>query len=268
MAIFKYLGISAAKSYFEHQTIRFNTPDAYNDPHEMRVNFRSEVLLTERITNLNFHLHGNSKNIEQFLINELDDYPFKLDTSVYDEVCKTVGMSCFTTSNEEIPANILMWAHYAESHRGIAIKLKEDSEIVSMLSNVNYVYKAPVLDARFFSGDKVYISDMYFKSDEWKYENEKRLAIPLSECTTLETTDAYNYPIHVHELDAKNIEMVFLGSAASKELIKLGYEFNQKFGIPVIKQKARVDAFGFRPTVAFGQSEQECIELNRHYGLT
>ncbi|WP_016958462.1 hypothetical protein [Enterovibrio norvegicus] len=126
MAIFKYLGVSAAKSYFENQTIRFNTPDAYNDPHEMRVKFRSEVSFAERTSNLNFHLHGNSKNIEQFLIKELDNYPFKLDTSVYDGVCKTIGMSCFTASNEEIPANVLMWAHYAESHRGIAIKLKKD----------------------------------------------------------------------------------------------------------------------------------------------
>ncbi|WP_016958461.1 hypothetical protein [Enterovibrio norvegicus] len=137
-----------------------------------------------------------------------------------------------------------------------------------MLSSVNYVNIAPTLDARLLSENKVYISDMYFKSEEWEYENEKRLAIPLSECKTLEYTDAYDYPIHVHELDAGNIEMVFLGSAASKEMISLGCDFNQKFGIPVIKQKARTDAFGFRPTIVFGHSAQECTELHRHYGLT
>ncbi|MGR3064862.1 hypothetical protein ABMY28_23400 [Vibrio vulnificus] len=61
--------------------------------------------------------------------------------------------------------------------------------------------------------------------------------------------------------------MIFLGSNASRELLKLGYEFHQKFGVPVIKQKARSDRFGFMATASFGPSLQECIELNEHYGI-
>ncbi|HIF6085625.1 TPA: DUF2971 domain-containing protein, partial [Vibrio parahaemolyticus] len=267
MSIFKYLGISAAEAYLEYQTIRFNTPDAYNDPYEMQVCFKSKVEIEASYKQINFHLHGNSGCIEQYLIVDDSEYPFSLDTSVYEDICGKVGMSCFSESESKIPDNVLMWAHYAESHRGLAIKLKEGSFIASILNKVNYVTSTPVLDASILSESSFFVSDLYFKSTDWKYEQERRLAIPLSECDTLDNKDIYGFPIHVHDLPVNDVEMIFLGSNASRELLKLGYEFHQKFGVPVIKQKARSDRFGFMATASFGPSLQECIELNEHYGI-
>ncbi|MCA2487088.1 MULTISPECIES: DUF2971 domain-containing protein [Vibrio] len=267
MSIFKYLGVSAAEAFLKYQTIRFNTPDAYNDPYEMKVRFKSKVEIEPSSREVKIHLNGNSNSIEQYLIVDDSDYPFRLDTSVFEDICAKVGMSCFSESESQIPDNVLMWAHYAESHRGLAIKLKEKSSTISILSKVNYVSSTPVLDSSILSEPSFFVSDLYFKSKEWKYEQERRLAIPLEACTSLDNKDAYGFPIHVHDLPTEDIEMIFLGSNASSELLKLGYDFYQKFEIPVIKQRVRSDGFGFMATASFGHSLQDCIELNRHYGI-
>jgi len=267
MPIYKYMGIIAAEKYLENQTIRFQTPNAYNDPYEMKANFFSKSEIKEKSSEVDFQLYGNSDSLDQHVIKNIDEFPYKLDNSVYSEVCDKIGMACFSESECEIPNNVLMWAHYAESHHGIVIKLKSNASVVSMLSDVRYTDSQPVLDAQALGGKSFYLSDLYFKSLDWEYENEKRLAIPLKECETLQDKDTYGHAVHTHDLPVKDIEMVFLGSNSSEAILKLGYEFYSKFDIPVIKQKARSDMFGFSAVTSFGPSIEELKELNKHYGI-
>lgn len=78
--------------------------------------------------------------------------------------------------------NELMWAHYADSHRGICIKYKFPSDITTSAGeNSNYVsYFKDVeysSDLEKFSKQKsINMKDAFFaKGTSWKYENELRL---------------------------------------------------------------------------------------------
>jgi len=85
-------------------------------------------------------------------------------------------------TDEEFPSNELLWAHYANSHKGFCIEydldlLKDNrrSEFdIRNLINIKYVKERPVVeenDELFARETKVFGT----KSQSWKYENEVRL---------------------------------------------------------------------------------------------
>lgn len=79
--------------------------------------------------------------------------------------------------------NELMWAHYADSHKGICIKYQfcnsltqlsgKNKSVVSYLKDVEYSDKAM---AQYSSKNSITLKDAFFlKGKSWEYENELRL---------------------------------------------------------------------------------------------
>ena len=91
---------------------------------------------------------------------------------------KHFGVTCFA----KIPDELLMWAHYANSHKGMVIGLAE-SVFGGHLRDVNYSAVRPEYHGLWPSNrmDK-YIEIMSVKSDHWKYEQEVRLIIAWDAC--------------------------------------------------------------------------------------
>ena len=79
------------------------------------------------------------------------------------------------------PDNELMWAHYANSHKGFCIEydidiIQSDYLVPRTVNNVNVVYKE--IDRKLFSSFKdkdIFNALLGIKSPSWKYENETRL---------------------------------------------------------------------------------------------
>ncbi len=86
---------------------------------------------------------------------------------------KSFGIFSCTTKND----NLLMWAHYADCHRGFCVGL--DSEILydtvgGVIRPVNYAESFPVMPL--FEQKTSYMIEMLnTKSPEWGYEDEYRL---------------------------------------------------------------------------------------------
>jgi hypothetical protein len=94
----------------------------------------------------------------------------------------------------EEPDNLLMWAHYAQSHEGAVIQfecLPELDNLLCAAMKVNYVTDPPVITRklddyiRHLTGqpNKIDYKSLYYdfhlsKSDHWKYEKEWRVFIP------------------------------------------------------------------------------------------
>lgn len=106
---------------------------------------------------------------------------FELNRRASDGVC------CFTTKND----NLLMWAHYADYHKGICLGFEKNMEliadenenknkIITIPKAVIYRKKRPKVD--FFRINEINDSSetnqitqaLYTKSKEWKYEDEYR----------------------------------------------------------------------------------------------
>ena len=68
--------------------------------------------------------------------------------------------------------NLLMWAHYADGHKGFCVEYDFSSEFRKQMISLNRVH----YDTIDLSKEKLSITEAFaIKSKEWKYENEVRL---------------------------------------------------------------------------------------------
>jgi hypothetical protein len=266
--LFKYLGVVAANSFLQEDTVRFTPPNSYNDPFELSLDIRMRSKIEPSTAGLRFVLHGGKSVIENFLIpsERIDDYKFKLTNNVIEQLSASVGTCCFSLSKKEIPLNLLMWAHYSESHRGIALKLKPGSELENRAAEVCYSKVRPVVDGAMFSdGSEIAVSDLYVKSDHWRYERERRVAMRLEDCTDILETDAFGISVHVAKIPTKDVEQVVVGVNASEETKKLALKFHNRTGVQVIRVRPSSKKFGFEPYAVFGGDLTAARELWESY---
>src|SRR3954447_14724615 len=98
------------------------------------------------------------------------------------------GIFCATRDR----SNLLMWAHYADQHRGVVIGFRPDLErdsYLRLLEPVDYTNVRPTFYSSIESmaagvePDEAAVRAfnrrlVYSKSVDWKYENEQRIYVP------------------------------------------------------------------------------------------
>ncbi len=97
------------------------------------------------------------------------------DRLYFEEIGKLWGIFSMTTQK----LNSLIWAHYADNHKGICVGfdpkiLFQDHEKFGYGGKVNYLDKFSLIrpDANFIEQS---VLEIYSKSSEWKYEDEYRV---------------------------------------------------------------------------------------------
>lgn len=117
----------------------------------------------------------------------------------------------FSIPKKRRPINdLLMWVHYADSHRGFCVEYDFSSEFRKPLRSFNCIH----YDSVDLSKDSLSITEAFAtKSKEWKRENEVRLI-------------AYNCDIdkdhdHISLDDKSSIVAVYLGLKCSEERVSL-----------------------------------------------
>ncbi len=122
------------------------------------------------------------------------------------------GVLCFSTVND----NLLMWAHYADSHKGFVLEFDTEDEQFRRLGDlhpITYDTNRPVLDPV-----KQITFDIYLrKSLDWQYEHEYRLVRPLQECEkrSLVAGEFYFVP-----MPRSCVKAVYLGTRMNEALAK------------------------------------------------
>lgn len=113
--------------------------------------------------------------------------PVNIAKNAYFQLCKSTILShCFCSLSKD-PMNILMWSHYALSHRGIVVGIEIPEEALDSLYKVTYRNNLPNLKDEYFllfinpeviEASKIkpipifkYLS---IKTKDWKYEAEWR----------------------------------------------------------------------------------------------
>lgn len=118
--------------------------------------------------------------------------------------------------------SIMMWSHYADSHRGFVIGLKVDEIPELKLFPVNYgAMEKFVIDLSMIH-DSAYFLEMYQqvmsrKSPHWQYEREQRMQIMLEQCKRLNLDRG---TLNLFEMPPRTIDHVVLGLACPEELRK------------------------------------------------
>jgi hypothetical protein len=123
-----------------------------------------------------------------------------------------IGILCLSESAQ----NLLMWAHYADSHRGFVIEFDERSPFFDRrvnpddelrhLRKVSYSPTRPSLTL----ADVDDFAPFMTKGTDWKYEAEWRMIVPLDAASTV--IGEGPHAVHLFKFPAQAITSVVLGS--------------------------------------------------------
>lgn len=160
-----------ALSNLRRGILYFSPANAFNDPFDCRFSFLDAGLSAEDLAQLKRELPIDDNLDNEQLSAAIIRYSAEtLSRYFYDR-----GVCCFSAVHD----NLLMWAHYAQGHRGFCLKFDTTNEVFSRVSPVSYSRDYP----SFSPADclirneycKVFDVALRTKSDSWSYEQEWRI---------------------------------------------------------------------------------------------
>lgn len=172
-----------------NRSLSFGSPKLFNDP--------MDPLIKEWVARKQVHPDSKDDKILYQLIYETLG---KIRIScLIDPLRSKKNRNRFTPIITD--CNTLMWAHYADSHRGICIQYRvkpanlidEESKVVKLL-DVNYDKPFPL------NGNIPFVDSLCVKGDYWRYEKETRLIM----YSRKQLSDYYSQ-------DGYEIEAVYMG---------------------------------------------------------
>lgn len=221
---FKFVSFER-KEIIENGSIRFTPIGEFNDPFEL------EPAITPISLYFNYcnaSLAGQETQ-EMYFTGEDLDYSSARESLVeaykekYREKVKKYGVLSLSSNSQinqlltvSFPGkkdpreNILMWSHYADSHRGFVIEFDKDFISEVELHKVSYSNERDFLtfeDIESNDFNKVF----YKKSEEWAYEQEYRAVLPLNKADDVKC-DKY----HLFKFRKKSVRSITFGCAMSQ----------------------------------------------------
>jgi hypothetical protein len=144
-----------------------------------------------------------------------------------------IGVVSFT----EEPASLLMWAHYADKHMGFVVEYAPEhpwfdrrrgpDDEFFRLRQVHYQTERAAVVATQTSGEEL----MLTKSEEWSYEKEWRVVLPLEGCVVKAQDAHHGVPVHAVQVPREAIRRVILGCRMSPEARRVVIE--RAAGLPI-----------------------------------
>jgi hypothetical protein len=142
---------------------------------------------------------------------------------------ESVGVLCLS----EVRDSLLMWAHYADNHRGLAIgfdsnhhffaRQRNATDEFGFLRKVDYRRKRPSAVLSDTS------STVWFgtKSEQWAYEKEWRIVRVLADAN--QRIDSQPFPICLFEFPSDALKEIILGVKAAPSLVEKVISYAKSF---------------------------------------
>jgi hypothetical protein len=224
------------KNFLSDFYLKLSMFGEFNDPFELVPgNFGATLSDYERDVFYSHSMHAPANYI---------DYNYDIQCGVR----ATIGVICFTSEKD----NLLMWAHYAQNHKGVCIEFdsaasffngqykdsckglfgKETAvdsyKTIGEIKQVSYSKKRPLfIDPSEISDG----TDFWFtKSEDWSYEKEYRILLP-SEHAIEQEIGKMKYLFY--KIDKKIIKSIILGCQMNKGLKDEIYSICLPLGIRV-----------------------------------
>lgn len=175
---------------FETNSVYFPSPNQFNDPFDGAVPLSLEGTEVEWrkyiLKNLKKHMPNLSpaKRLQKASRIIRSGAVEKLDPAISTRAVKHAGVYCLSAVNDDI----LMWAHYADSHKGICLGFRAGpmDTFFRRSQKVKYSEQYPV--TRVFDSDEQRMETAILtKSGHWEYEQEYRIIEPKG-------SGEYSYP--------------------------------------------------------------------------
>lgn len=226
--------LSDAERFLAQGALRFSQPSVFNDPFELNPSFDlmskqdlaalpdapdapgMKILTAEALQSmLAAVMPGLARTMAQ---HEGQEGAFSLRNNDIGKLTldSEFGILCLS----EIPNSLLMWAHYADEHRGVVFQFDANHSFfdegdleydVPSKGPVDYSTKRPIL-----SHSNLRSTSAFFrKSPEWGYEREWRFIRRLANADLL--IESEPHPIYLFGLPADCITGVIIGCNVNSE---------------------------------------------------
>lgn len=226
--------------------IYLSTPDKFNDPYDTKPLFDPDYL---------WKLYNADNEIKSFWDSRIGDNNTgeqrKVVICLQQALLKFMSnyrITCFTENNY---SNVLMWSHYANSHKGFCIEYDTSDTWLRkhyfLLNPVFYSDKIYDLSECFYELAKNYFKNSgrgcnmieflisaLVKAQEWSYEKEWRIIL-LSEGSTPKT------------IDVDKPKAIYLGLNIEDEQKNKITEFAINNGVPIYQMKQKGNEYKLIP---------------------
>ena len=236
--LYKYLDVDGAIHTLKGCSVKFTPPNKFNDPFEfmpggysgdtpeVRLQIVKELLVQDpkyrilynTITGLSYSIDdwkiSLAINVEQ--TQKIADKIFvNLQNRNWKDFVKLASEKFVCLSLSQCRDNLLMWAHYAEMHKGIVIGFK--MEFFSHLHKVTYSTKRVLIPFSVTVSqtqrNKIAVAVMTTKSEDWSYEQEWRSILHRKELK-------YSNGLYLQDFPPEAIDSIILGVNIDESLKK------------------------------------------------
>jgi hypothetical protein len=268
--LYKYCA-PARSDFFKTRRLRFTQPAALNDPFELRPHLeaygtpeeereiagRHWELGVRRLYDQLVQEHGElltfaeyrarleplrERDIDRRIQAHHDDPVARAEmTKTVYELVQNIGVLSLCGA----PDDLLMWAHYGDSHKGFVIEFdtaspffhqtqppahvrftEEDAakfrEEYGRLRRVTYIRERPSMIAT-----RANFEILFCKGEPWSYEAEWRMLMPPEYADATPATCPAGHPISLFELPAQAVTRIVLGFNANAALIDQALQLRQ-----------------------------------------
>lgn len=193
MKVYKYMRThidkkdNLLKYIFEDKTLRFTNPLTFNDPFELKPNIK-------QLVNDKKHLVVDmfSENLNE------SGQAHKFHYASINNILNNIGILSLSGNKD----NLVMWAHYANSHKGIVLEFERNhwffndlrlpkyAEVLNRLEKVTYISRE---NRKSINSNEYFSKETFLtKSKDWEYEDEYRMSV------YVETNDEYFDGININ----------------------------------------------------------------------
>ena len=185
--LFKYRSIEEhnidrSSRIFTHNELYFSSANQFNDPFDCK---------------FDYSFAANKQDLKRYLWNSLSNkYPnwnrskkqrwiaqklHKINDPEFEEGLKLATEKIISEigicSLSRAPDDILMWSHYADSHRGFCVKILDDEndKFIARAQEISYSENYPIVNPIKDDYMARLVKSLLTKAKHWEYEKEWRI---------------------------------------------------------------------------------------------
>lgn len=168
-----------------HNEVYFAAAASFNDPFDLNPVFsfdapvevqRADFIRLSRKFDPNLTDEQHEAEADRVMATSLSPSDIGLTANTFQlafrrAINTQVGTFCVSEKRDDL----LMWAHYADSHRGVCLEFAGDSQLMLQALRVEYSTTRKAINNYTDNQEEMVTKALLTKSDHWAYEAEWRL---------------------------------------------------------------------------------------------
>lgn len=246
---YKYQSLNGAAANYLINTlvnrqIHFSSPKSFNDPFDCKPVFENNLDREIFVENYIISLQRKTAYLSESYLRGQAEKAWSVASSASGgSEAVALGYQKFMGRHlensaiycvSEIKDDLLMWAHYADSHRGICLEFSPGSDFLQAVLPVDYRLQRPQIKIFDRTNELANAKNTYLtKSIHWAYEKEWRVVEVAK-------------PAGLREFNDGDLTGIIFGSAISKSMENTIRSIIEKSHMKVQFYRAVVDNRNFR----------------------